>query len=151
LLVWLTMVVVWLIDRALKVLVQANFQPHESVAVIPDFFYLTYILNPGVAFGLLAGKTWISIVTAVLVLVGIIIAQFKAPRDKKLIRFALGLIGGGSLGNLYDRVVFGAVVDYLDVRIWSFVFNLADVMIIAGAGLLFLFMYLEERHSHEIQ
>lgn len=150
-LVWVVLVAAWGIDRVIKVLIQANFQPHESAEIIPGFFYLTYILNPGAAFGLLSGKTWIFIATAILVLIGVVFAQFKAPRDKWLARLALGLIGGGSLGNLYDRIVFGAVVDYADVRIWSFIFNFADVAIIAGVGCLLLFMYLEERRQRDEQ
>lgn len=146
-LVWLTMIAVWGIDRLLKVWVQGQFIPNESIVVIPKFFHLTFVLNPGAAFGLFAGRTWIFIVTAVIVLIAVVIAQFRISREEKLIRLAFGMIGGGALGNLYDRVAIGRVVDYLDFQVWSYVFNFADSMIVIGVGLLLIEFYRQERAS----
>lgn len=146
-LIWLTMIGVWIIDRILKVLVQGNFYPNETIAVIPHFFHITYILNPGAAFGLMAGRTWIFVIATLLAMAGIIYAQFKIPREKKILRLSLGMIGGGALGNFYDRLVIGKVVDYLDFQIWPFVFNFADCMIVVGVGLLMIILYLEDRKS----
>lgn len=143
--VWLAMIVIWGIDRVLKVLVQTNFVPGETLIVIPKVFHLTYVLNPGAAFGLMAGQTWIFVVTAVLVVGGVIYGQFRIPRKEWITRLALGLVGGGALGNLYDRLVIGRVVDYLDFQIWSYVFNFADSMIVIGVGLLMLAIYREEK------
>ncbi|MHB1652157.1 MAG: signal peptidase II [Desulfitobacteriaceae bacterium] len=137
-LVWLTMAGVWLIDRLMKVAVQSHFVPGESVVIVPKVFHVTYVLNPGAAFGLMAGRTWIFIVAAAIVVLGILYTQAKVPRQEVIFRLALGMIGGGALGNLYDRVRTGLVVDYLDFRIWPFVFNFADSMIVVGVGLLLL-------------
>lgn len=147
LLVWLTIIGVWGIDRYIKFLVQTNLIPGETLKVIPKVFHLTYVLNPGAAFGLMAGQTWIFIVTAVLVIGGIIYGQFRIPRKEKITRLALGIIGGGALGNLYDRLVIGRVVDYLDFQIWSYVFNFADSMIVIGVGLLMLAIYRDEKKA----
>ena len=144
-LVWLTMVGVWIIDRLLKVLVQMKFIPGETLIVIPKVFHLTFVLNPGAAFGLMAGRTWIFVITALLVVGGVIYGQFRIPRREMLTRLAIGMIGGGALGNLYDRLVIGRVVDYLDFQIWPFVFNFADSMIVIGVGLFMLRLLLEER------
>ncbi|MCO1601210.1 MULTISPECIES: signal peptidase II [Desulfosporosinus] len=146
-LVWLTIIGVWGIDRYIKFLVQTNLIPGETLKVIPKVFHLTYVLNPGAAFGLMAGQTWIFIVTAVLVIGGIIYGQFRIPRKEKITRLALGIIGGGALGNLYDRLVIGRVVDYLDFQIWSYVFNFADSMIVIGVGLLMLAIYRDEKKA----
>ena len=140
-LVWFTMIGVWVIDRLLKVLIQTNFIPGETLVVIPKVFHLTFVLNPGAAFGLMAGQTWIFVVTALVVLGGVIYGQFRIPRSEKLTRLAIGMIGGGALGNLYDRLVIGRVVDYLDFQIWSYVFNFADSMIVVAVGLLMLLIY----------
>lgn len=148
-LIWLTIAGIWIIDRILKVMIQGNFTLGESVVIIPDFFHLTYVLNPGAAFGLLPGRSWIFILTAVVVFVGIIYAQFKIPRKEWLMRLTLGLIGGGALGNLYDRLVIGKVVDFLDFQIWPFVFNFADCAIVVGAGLMILMMFLEDRKERK--
>ena len=145
LLVWLTIIVVWIIDRFVKVLIQTNFIPGETLIVIPKVFHLTYVLNPGAAFGLMAGQTWIFIVTAMIVIVGVVYSQFRIPRSERLTRLAIGMIGGGALGNLYDRVVTGSVVDYLDFKIWSYVFNFADSMIVIAVGLLMVLIYREEK------
>jgi len=139
------MIGVWIIDRVLKVLVQTNFIPGETLIIIPKVFHLTFVLNPGAAFGLMAGRTWIFVVTALLVVSGVIYGQFRIARDEILTRLAIGMIGGGALGNLYDRLVIGRVVDYLDFQIWPFVFNFADSMIVLGVGLFILRLYLDER------
>lgn len=146
-LVWLTMIGVWGIDRILKVLVQMNFDLGESLIVIPKVFHLTYVLNPGAAFGLMSGKTWIFTVTATVVVLGIIYAQFKIPREQWLTRLTLGMIGGGALGNLYDRLAIGKVVDYLDFQIWPFIFNFADSAIVVGVGILLILIYQNDRRS----
>ena len=146
-LVWLAMIGVWCIDRLVKFLVQTNYIPGESLKVIPKVFHLTYVLNPGAAFGLMAGRTWIFVVTAVLVVGGVIYGQFRIPRKERITRMALGMIGGGALGNLYDRLVIGRVIDYLDFQIWPYVFNFADSMIVIGVGLLMLAIYREEKRS----
>ncbi|GAB6152397.1 signal peptidase II [Desulfosporosinus burensis] len=148
-LVWLAMIGVWGIDRLVKVLVQTNFIPGETLIVIPKIFHLTYVLNPGAAFGLMAGQTWIFVVTAFLVVGGVIYGQFRISRDETITRLALGMIGGGALGNLYDRLVIGRVVDYLDFQIWPYVFNFADSMIVVGAGLLMLALYQEEKSKDQ--
>jgi signal peptidase II len=142
--VWLTIIGVWIIDRFLKVLIQTNFIPGETLIVIPKVFHLTFVLNPGAAFGLLAGQTWIFVVTALLVLGGVIFGQFYIPRRERLTRLAIGMIGGGALGNLYDRVVIGRVIDYLDFQIWPYVFNFADSMIVLAVGILMLLIYRQE-------
>ena len=146
-LVWLAMIGVWCIDRLVKFLVQTNYIPGESLKVIPKVFHLTYVLNPGAAFGLMAGRTWIFVVTAVLVVGGVIYGQFRIPRKERITRMALGMIGGGALGNLYYRLVIGRVIDYLDFQIWPYVFNFADSMIVIGVGLLMLAIYREEKRS----
>lgn len=146
-LVWLAMIGVWGIDRLVKVLVQTHFIPGETLKVIPKVFHLTYVLNPGAAFGLMAGQTWIFIVTAVIVLCGVIYGQFRIPPQERITRLAIGIIGGGALGNLYDRLFIGRVVDYLDFQIWPYVFNFADSMIVIGVGLLMLAIYRDEKKS----
>lgn len=118
--------------------------------IIPKIFHITYILNPGAAFGLLAGRTWIFVVTAIVVFLAVIYAHLRLPKDARAIRLALGMIGGGALGNLYDRVVIGKVVDFLDFRIWPYIFNFADSMIVIGAGILILTIYLNEKKAGDV-
>ncbi len=146
-LVWLTMVGILIIDRVIKIVIMEKFVPDETKVIIPKVLHLTFVLNPGAAFGLMAGRTSIFVITAVLVLIGVIYAQFRLPVEDRLIRLSLGMIGGGALGNLVDRVLTGKVIDYLDFRIWPFVFNFADSMIVCGVAFLLICFYRQERKA----
>lgn len=148
-LVWLTMAGILVIDRLIKIAVMANLIPNQTKVIIPQIFHLTLVLNPGAAFGLMAGWTWIFVVTAVLVLLGIFYTQFRLKIKNRLICLAMGMIGGGALGNLFDRISTGKVIDYLDFRLWPFVFNFADSMIVIGTGLILIYFYRQERITGE--
>jgi signal peptidase II len=126
-----------LADQLAKNIIQKVMSVGQSVPVFP-FFYLTYIRNPGAAFGLFAYRTNILITITILVIVimtAILLTRPVAEKNR-LIKIGVGLIIGGALSNLIDRLQFGLVIDYLDFRIWP-VFNLADTAIFIGACLLF--------------
>jgi signal peptidase II len=125
----------FLIDQVSKAAVQSLMFLGESIPVAPPFFHLTYIMNPGAAFGLLAYQTPLFIAVGVLLMIGVLVVYRKIPAKKALVRYGLGLVLGGALGNLADRLRYGRVVDFLDFRVWP-VFNLADAAIFIGACLL---------------
>lgn len=126
---------VLLIDQGSKAAVQMLMYLGESIPVLPPVFYLTYIMNPGAAFGILPNQKVLFITTGILLITGVLVGYRKIPPEKKLLRFSLGLVLGGALGNLLDRLRFGRVVDFLDFRVWP-VFNLADTAIFIGVCLL---------------
>ena len=126
-----------LADQLAKNIIQRVMTEGQSVQVLP-FFYLTYTRNPGAAFGLFAYQTNILIIITILVIVimtAILLLRPTAGKNR-LIKIGMGLVIGGALSNLIDRLQFGLVIDYLDFRIWP-VFNLADTAIFIGACLLF--------------
>ena len=123
------------LDQTSKAAVQLWMYQGESIPVASHFFYLTYILNPGAAFGLMAYKTTLFIAVTVVLLAGVAVGYRHIRAGSPLLRYALGLIVGGALGNLADRLRYGQVVDFLDFRVWP-VFNLADTAIVIGACLL---------------
>lgn len=138
----LTLVVVVLTDQLTKRLIMENLSLYETINIIPGFFNLTYIHNPGAAFGLFAGngegwRLWFFAVVTLTALI-VIIFLYRYYRDKGFFYvFCLGLIGGGAVGNLIDRFRFGSVVDFLDFYIGSHhwpAFNLADSAICLGIG-----------------
>ncbi len=147
--IWLTLVLVFALDRLSKIIVQHNLNLAESLEVIPGFFHLTYILNPGAAFGILAGKTWFFVLTALFVLGAIIYFQDKIPKKSRIMHICMGMIAGGALGNLYDRLFIGKVVDFLDFKIWSYIFNIADSMIVIGGFLLVILIYKYEKSAEQ--
>lgn len=141
---WITLLGIFLVDQASKILIMSALFLNQSIPVITNVFHITYIRNPGAAFGLMAYKTTFFIVVSLLVVLGIILF-YRKYGGKGAMPAALGLIAGGALGNLVDRVRFGEVIDFLDFRVWP-VFNLADSAIVVGAGLLvILFWRLEEK------
>jgi signal peptidase II len=112
--------------------------PHpQSTPVIKNILYLTVVYNKGAAFGLLRGQTALLIYLGIIFLTIFVSSIWKEKRKDPIFLFACGLILGGALSNMYDRLILGYVVDYIDVRIWP-VFNLSDSSISVGAFLLFL-------------
>jgi signal peptidase II len=135
------------LDFVSKRLVSAYLTYTDRHEIIPGFFYLTHVRNPGAAFGLFADgdatmRLWFFIAVSVLA-IGIIISFFRqlAPGDR-LHACALGLILGGAVGNLIDRIWLREVVDFLHVRLWGGYswpdFNLADSFIVVGVAVLIL-------------
>lgn len=132
-------VVAFSLDRATKVAVMHTMVPGESLPVWPGVFHLTHVRNPGAAFGLFPGWQGMLLLVAVAV---ILLALWGVPALASRCRLAPaagGLMAGGALGNLVDRLSSGLVTDFLDFRVWP-VFNLADAFIVAGAGLLILWL-----------
>lgn len=138
-------------DLFIKRLVAGSYHLGERLEIIPGFFALTYILNPGAAFGIMAD--WDSALRVPVLLVASIAAlgflgylYFNAMSGSAVASVALPLIAGGALANLYERLTAGAVVDYLDFYISRYhwpAFNLADASITSGVTLLFLASFLE--------
>jgi signal peptidase II len=134
---FLMIIVTFLLDQASKAVVQLWMYQGESIPVVPHFFHLTYILNPGAAFGLMAYQTPLLVAVTVILLVGVAVGYRRICAGGPLLRYGLSLVVGGALGNLVDRLRYGHVVDFLDFRVWP-VFNLADMAIVIGACLLTL-------------
>jgi signal peptidase II len=134
------------VDQLVKLAVQHSLPLGIVLPVIPGLFNLTHIQNPGAAFGLFAGlpagvrKPLLIGVSVVAIGLLLYLYSQLASHDR-LPRVAIALILGGALGNLYERVRFGAVVDYLDVFLGQYhwpAFNLADAAITVGTGILVL-------------
>lgn len=133
----------FILDQYSKFLIMANMSRGQSIPVIENIFHITYIHNPGAAFGLLANKTSFFVAVSLLVVAGAVIFYWKTRPMGKTMSLALGLVVGGSLGNLADRIRFGEVVDFFDFRVWP-VFNVADSAIVVGAGLLVILLWRSE-------
>jgi signal peptidase II len=123
------------VDQAAKALVEANLVPGEDVDVLGPLG-LTLAHNRGVAFGLASGggAALVALTVAALLFVGVLFARNPTRRWMWV---AVGLLAGGALGNLIDRVRVGAVTDYVDLLSWP-PFNLADVAITLGVVVLAL-------------
>ena len=125
-----------LVDQATKAFFIRFLSETPTLPVIPGIFHLTLLRNPGVAFGLLRGYSLpVSLATVVILLslLWIIFQRFQSQQPSLMV--SLGLILGGAVGNLIDRIRFGGVTDFLDFRMWP-VFNVADSCITIGAVLM---------------
>jgi signal peptidase II len=126
---------VLLVDRLSKFVVMAQMSEGQSIPLIPPFLYITYVQNRGAAFGFLQGKVVLLSAIAVVCLL-LILTQWKMIMAKSsFVRWGVVIALAGALGNLIDRLRWGAVIDFVDIRI--FVFNPADVAIVLGVALLF--------------
>jgi signal peptidase II len=139
-------VIVVLLDRWTKRLVAQRISLYSHIQVIPGFFRLTHTENTGAAFSLFADsalpwKTGLLIGFSVVALIVVLVLLWKNDPSHMGTGVGLSLIMGGALGNLWDRLARGRVVDFLLVYVKQYqwpVFNLADSAIVVGAGLLIL-------------
>lgn len=124
-------VVTLILDQLVKWLVRSQMVLGESIPLLQNVFHLTYIENPGAAFGLFKDKT-IFFVIFTLIIIGIMVYLYLHQTNRKtLFAYSLALVIGGAAGNLIDRVVKGTVTDMFDFRIWP-VFNIADMAVVIG-------------------
>ena len=123
---------------------------YRIAEVAPPVFNLTYVLNTGVSFGLFGGGAGRWILSAFSVLVAAALAVWATRSNRKLMTAAIGLVMGGALGNVFDRIRFGGVVDFLDFSgtgLFPWIFNIADAGITVGVVLLILDSFLSERRT----
>ena len=142
-----------LLDQATKLQIMQTMRLHESIPVIPNLFSITYIRNPGAAFGILASSSngfrllffgFASLFA--LVLLGTIF--FRLRHDDWVGQLSIAGIFGGAIGNLLDRVRFGEVIDFLDFYIDAYhwpAFNVADAAISVGVCFLIAHFMLEKK------
>ena len=132
--------IVVLLDQSTKFLIRGNFQLNESVPIINNIFHLTYITNTGSAFGLFKGINWFFILVSLVVIAVALYSMKNIKETEKWMQFALGLLLAGAIGNLIDRLAYGAVTDFIDLRIWP-VFNIADSAITISVVLLIILLW----------
>jgi len=140
-----------LVDRISKAWVEGALAGRPPIRVIPGILSLNYTTNSGGAFGLGQSAPWVFAGATIVVSLVIVWASFRSMRSSATI--ALGLILGGAIGNLIDRIVNGpglrgAVTDFIDFHVWP-VFNLADMAIVVGAILLAFANLGEQRDGSE--
>jgi signal peptidase II len=136
--VYAAAVLVYALDRVSKVLVEHRLAHHAPLDVIPGVLRFTYTTNPGGAFGLFGNAPYLFLAATLVVCGAIVVASFNA--NSLPLAIGLGLVLGGAVGNLTDRIVRGTglsgrVVDFIDFRVWP-VFNVADSAIVIGAALI---------------
>ena len=136
-----------LLDQLIKLIVTANMNLHEEIKLIPKFFSLYYIKNTGAAFSLFGNQTLFLILISLVCLIALKNYIKKLKNVTNLSIISLGLMTGGIIGNLFDRILYKSVIDYLSFNFFGYsfpVFNLADIGITVGAALLILDLIIED-------
>jgi len=144
-------------DQVTKAVIQQKYALWDTDPVIPGFFNLVHVLNKGAAFGFLNRpdtdwQIWFFVAVS-LFAVGFIYSLLRtADRGDRFFIWGLGLVLGGALGNLIDRIRFGFVVDFLDFSIGKYhwpAFNVADIAITCGAFCVIISMYMKNRREQK--
>lgn len=168
---WLLFIIVGILafaaDQATKVWARQSLPTAPAGCVVPDdivarkcagvpvpvidgFWEWDLSMNTGVAFSMFAGKRWPLAVVGLLAVMGMIYMLHKARNDQKILHWALALVIGGAVGNLFERIYFGAVTDFV---LWRYkqhrwpVFNVADVVLVVGVGLMMIDIIIEGRRE----
>ncbi len=133
--VWVVLLVLLAVDRLSKRLT-LEFLSNQDIIVAP-FLHLRYVQNTGAAFGMMQGGNLLLILITLAILAYLIKSWRELCGYGPLVKWGLVFILGGALGNLYDRITLGFVVDFIDLRVWP-VFNAADSFITVGGVMLAL-------------
>jgi len=139
----ITAAVIVAADFITKLLVRMNMQFGATIPIVDDVFHITHVGNTGAAFGIFPGSRWILIALSLIIIIGFIYVIVTRKFDDKWMRFGIAFMLGGAIGNLIDRLFIGHVVDFLDFRLINFpVFNIADIFVTVGAGMVIVYTVL---------
>ena len=132
---YVPMLVFLVLDQRLKYWIRSYMTIGQSIPVIYGIFHITYIENPGAAFGILANHRFLFLLLTIAI-TGIMVYLYLSLRNKKsLAALSLGLVISGAAGNFIDRFLRGTVTDMFDFQIWP-IFNIADICICIGIAIL---------------
>ena len=142
-------IIIFILDQVTKMLISNNLRLGSSIKVIKDFFYIKYINNYGASFGILNNNRIFLIIVSILAII-IILNYIKKSNNTKLDFIGFGFLLGGIFGNLFDRIVYGYVKDFLDFYIFKYdypVFNIADTFIVIGTILIIISIIKGEKNG----
>jgi len=138
---YLVLIGVLALDQLAKYWISTTMKLYDSITVIPGFFWISYLRNTGAAWSIFEGQLWFFLVLTSAAMVVMMYFFFKTPKSNQLLRFALIFMFVGAMGNFIDRAMFGYVRDFLSFNTFGYmfpVFNVADMALNVGAGLLIL-------------
>lgn len=141
--------ILFLIDIFSKYLITKLVIFGESITIINNFLNITYVKNTGAAWSILNNNTLIVTIISLLIIIALIIYMYNNKNSSsKFERLGYSLVLGGALGNLFDRLVYGYVIDFIDIYIFNYdypIFNLADTFIVIGVIILFISMWRDKK------
>ncbi len=139
------------LDAITKATISRVFEYGERFEVIKDFFWLTYLKNTGAAWSILEGQKWFFVIVSLIAMSAMLYFFVKSENKQTIYRLSLLFLFAGTLGNFMDRALLGYVRDFLSFKIVTYyfpVFNVADISLNIGVGLLILDSLLESRQTN---
>ena len=133
-----------LIDQLVKFYVELTMLPGETIPVAAPFFHITFVLNPGAAFGIFRDQQWLFLATAIVFSIAFLVFYERLRRSGVLIHYGSVALAAGAVSNLIDRIRIGHVVDFFDFRVWP-VFNVADIAIVLGAAAVLWALFIQKK------
>ena len=141
-----------LIDQVTKLYIKSTFALGESIPILGDFLRITFVENPGMAFGMRFAGRWFLTLFSFIASAVIVILLYKLRTEPLRLRLPLALVLGGAIGNLIDRFLFGKVVDFIEVSVGSFhwpVFNVADIGVSVGMVVMVVLVIFDKDEHQE--
>ncbi len=141
-LIWIAIILGTIVlDQLTKYLTVFYLKPIDTLPIIEDVLHLTYVENPGAAFGMMKDSRWVFMTVSTVAIVGILAYLLIKKPTSRMECLCLSLIVGGGIGNMIDRFLLGYVIDMIDFRLINFaVFNVADSFVCVGAGLMMVWL-----------
>ena len=142
--IFIISLIVFLIDFGVKVLITKFMEINDSIILIPNFLNFTLVNNYGAAWSLFKGQGWLLVIISLSIIIGVIYYIIKKKDLNTLEIIGYSFLIGGSLGNLFDRIIYGYVIDFLDFNILGYdypIFNLADSFIVIGIAILVIYSF----------
>lgn len=155
LIVFITAVLCIAADQLTKRLAVAALYPNKSISLIDGILRFSYVENKGAVFGSLSDHRWVFLILSSLLIVAMLgYTVWKRPKGR-LLCLSLGLLIGGGIGNMIDRIYLGYVIDFIDFcafpSLWKWVFNAADTFVCIGTALLMLWILISDRTDGKTQ
>lgn len=142
---YILLIAIIFVDQLIKILIRHNMTLGQSIQVISDFFSIKYIENDGMAFGILSGSRLFLIVVPIIALVIIYLLWLKyREKFRPIFSISIMMILAGGASNIFDRIVFGSVTDYISFK-WFAIFNFADISATVGCVLLCISIWFFEK------
>ena len=151
LIVFITAILCVGVDQLTKFLAVSSLYPDGSVDVIAGVFRFTYVENRGAAFGSLTEHRWVFIVFSTALIIALVAYTILKKPTGWILCLSLGMLIGGGIGNMIDRVALGYVVDFLDFcafpNLWMWVFNGADAFVCIGTAMLMIWILISDKKT----
>lgn len=146
---YLIVAVITCLDQFVKEVIIIQVDLFKKITIFPGIFDITHIRNFGAAYNMFTETPMLLIIMPALVmLAGLVYIGYAHKQNNFLLMVAIAMVIGGGLGNLIDRISKGYVVDFFDIHIIP-VFNVADIFICVGCGLLFIYLIFIDGKQHE--